>query len=144
VAHGGSFAGNIVGVAAADATLEILETEPIIETINQRGRRLMEGFDEILGDAGIPHSITGLPPMFGLILGVDEEPADFRDYCAGDDRLYERVSMALIERGVMPEKDGSEPWFLCYSHTEELIDETLTVFEQVVKEVKRSAGRRLG
>ena len=52
--------------------------------------------------------------------------------------------MALIERGVMPESDGREPWFLCYSHAEELIDETLTVFEQVVKEVKRSAGRRLG
>ena len=45
--------------------------------------------------------------------------------------------MALIERGVMPDSDGREPWFLCYSHTEEDIAETLTVFEEAVKEVKR-------
>jgi glutamate-1-semialdehyde 2,1-aminomutase len=139
VAHGGTYSGNAVGVAAAAATLEILETQPIIETIFQRGQRLMDGIHEILTRAGIPHHMTGLPPMMGFILGTDEEPTDFRAYCAGDDALYERLAMALIERGVMPDCDGREPWFLCYSHGEQEIADTLTVFEEAVRTVKRDA-----
>ena len=44
--------------------------------------------------------------------------------------------MALIERGVMPDSDGREPWFLCYSHSEENIAETLAAFEEAVKDAK--------
>jgi len=136
VAHGGTYSGNVVGAAAADATLEILENEPIIETIFENGQKLMDGVGEILARHGIPHYVTGLPPMFSAILGVSEEPTDFRAYCAGDDALYEKLAMALIERGVMPDCDGREPWFLCYRHDEQVVAETLTAFEEAVKEVK--------
>jgi glutamate-1-semialdehyde 2,1-aminomutase len=137
VAHGGTYTGNVAGAAAAAATLDILETEPIIPTIFQRGQQLMDGIHEILTRADIPHYVTGLPPIFGLLLGIDEEPTDFRDYLEGDMALYERLVMALAERGVLPDCDGREPWFLCYSHSEEDIAETLTAFEEAVKDVKR-------
>jgi glutamate-1-semialdehyde 2,1-aminomutase len=136
VSHGGTYTGNVVGTAAAAATLEILETQPIIETIFQRGQKLMDGIHEILTGASIPHYVTGLPSMFSFVLGVEEEPVEFRDYCAGDDGLYEQLAMALIEQGVMPDSDGREPWFLCYSHSEQDIAETLTAFEDAVKAVK--------
>lgn len=138
VAHGGTYGGNVVGAAAADATLEILENEPVIETIFERGQRLMDGMDEILTDADIPHCLIGLPPIFGLILGVDEEPTDFRAYAKGDAALYEELAMELIDRRVMPDCDGREPWFLSYSHSEEDIAETLTAFEDAVKAVKHT------
>lgn len=137
VLHGGTYTGNVVGAAAADATLEILENEPIIETIYERGERLMDGMAELLTRVDIPHCVIGLPPVFGLILGTDEEPADFRGYMAGDAVLYERLAMALIERGVMPDADGREPWFLCYEHDDADIDETLNVFEDALNEVVR-------
>ena len=136
VSHGGTYTGNAVGVAAADATLEILETQTIIETIYKRGQELMDGIDEILTTADIPHYITGLPPMFGILLGVDEEPVDFRAFFAGDDSLYERIALGLVERGVMPDSEGREPWFLCFDHDEGVIADTLTAFEEVVKEAK--------
>jgi glutamate-1-semialdehyde 2,1-aminomutase len=136
VAHGGTYTGNVVGTAAAVATMQILEKEPIIKSINKRGKRLMDGIGEIFTKAGIPHYMTGLPPMFSFILGVDEEPTEFREYCQGDDALYERLSFALIDRGVMPDCDGREPWFLCYAHDDDIVAETLTAFEDAVKAVK--------
>jgi glutamate-1-semialdehyde 2,1-aminomutase len=139
VAHGGTYTGNVVATAAALATLDILETEPIIETIFRRGQQLMDGIHDILTRADIPHHVTGLPPIFGLILGTDEEPTDFRAYLRGDMALYERLVMALVERGVMPDCDGREPWFMCYSHGEQEIADTLTVFEDAVQDVKRDA-----
>jgi glutamate-1-semialdehyde 2,1-aminomutase len=135
VAHGGTYCGNAVGVAAADATLEILENEPIIETINGYGQSLMEGIGEILTRASIPHFVTGPPTMFSILMGVDEEPVDFRDYCAGDDELYEKIAMELIDRGVLPDCDGREPWFMCFGHGEQEVADTLTAFEEAVKVV---------
>jgi glutamate-1-semialdehyde 2,1-aminomutase len=136
VAHGGTYTGNTVGAAAADATLELLETQPILESIRQRGQQLRDGISSILTQAGIPHFVTGVPTMFGYILGTEEKPTDFRAYSSGDDDLYEKIAMELMERGVLPDADGREPWFMCYSHSEQDIAETLTIFEDSVKAVK--------
>jgi len=137
VAHGGTYSGNVAGTAAADMTLAILENEPIIETINQRGQSLMRGIDDILTEQGIPHVVTGLPTMLSILLGVENEPHEFRDYIQGDAELYEKIALELITRGVMPDSDGREPWFLCYSHSVEDIADTLDVFNEAVKASKK-------
>jgi len=116
--------------------LEILEREPILERINQRGQMLISGLGEILTDAGIPFAVMGVPSMFGMILGTDEPASDFREYLEGDAGLYERISMGLSQRGVQPDADGREPWFLSFSHSEQDISDTLAAFEDAVKEAK--------
>ena len=137
VAHGGTYSANAIGVAASLATLEVMESEPVLETINQRGKLLMSGLGEILSDASIPHVITGLPSMFGITLGVEEAPTDLRSYHEGDMALYEEIGMGLSARGVQPDADGREPWFLSYSHSEADIADTLTAFEEAVREAKK-------
>jgi glutamate-1-semialdehyde 2,1-aminomutase len=137
MAHGGTYSGNVAGTAAADATLEILEKEPVIETINKRGKALMSGIDEILTEQDIPHVVLGVPSMFGIILGTDEEPQDFRDYLKGDGGLYEEISMEIIANGVQPDADGREPWFLCYALSDEDVAESLNVFNDAVKKAKK-------
>jgi glutamate-1-semialdehyde 2,1-aminomutase len=137
MAHGGTYSGNAVGTAAAIATLELLESQPIIETIQKRGTALITGIGEILTEAGIPHSVTGVPSIFGINLGFDEEPHDFREYFKGDGELYESLAFELIKRGVQPDGDSREPWFLCYSLSEADVDETLNIFNDSVKAVKK-------
>ena len=136
MAHGGTYSGNLIGTAAADATLEVLETESVIDTINQRGQVLMDGINDILTESDIPHVITGIPPMFGIMLGSDQAPYDFRDYLTGDSDLYESIGMELCRRGVMPEPNGLEPWFLCYALSDEDVTETLNVYNDSVKAAK--------
>jgi len=136
MAHGGTYSGNVVGTVAGIATLEIIENEPIIETINKRGKALMNGISEVLSEADIPHVLTGVPSMFGLILGIDQEPYDFRDYFKGDGELYGNLALELIQRGVQPEGDTREPWFLCAALSEEDVNETLNVFNDSVNAAK--------
>jgi glutamate-1-semialdehyde 2,1-aminomutase len=137
VAQGGTYCGNVAGLAAADATLELLENGQILETISQRGERLKEGLSRILTKADIPHLVSGPPSMFGILLTEAEEIHDLRDFDKTNSALYEEIVMALVERGAIPDPDVREPWFLCYSHSDADIDETLTYFEEAVKEVKR-------
>ena len=132
MAHGGTYSGNVVGASAGIATLELLEKEPIIETINKRGDALMKGMREILTEIDIPHQIIGVPAMFGVVLGVEDEPRDFREYFNGDGALYEELVLNLIERGVQPDGDAREPWFLCYSLSEEDVNETLNIFNDSI------------
>jgi glutamate-1-semialdehyde 2,1-aminomutase len=134
MAHGGTYSGNAVGVAAALGTLDVLEKEAVHETINQRGQLLMSGMREILHDQGVPGVVIGVPSMIGVVLGTEQEPADFRAYHRSDTALYEHIMMALIQRGVQPDADGREPWFLCYSLSEQDVADTLTAFEEAVKE----------
>jgi glutamate-1-semialdehyde 2,1-aminomutase len=136
MAHGGTYSGNVVGTVAALATLEALETEPVIDMINHRGKALMTGIGEILTESGIPHTLPGVPSMFGIVLGDDQEPKDFREYFNGDGELYEMLALELIQRGVQPDGDAREPWFLCYALSEEDVSETLNVFNDSVKAAK--------
>lgn len=135
VSHGGTYTANTVGMAAADAVLELLETQPILETIARRGQRLKSGLDEILSDAGVPHMMTGLPAMQGFIIG-DQPVKELRDLNYHDAEFYDTVIMNLMELGVWVEPDAREPWFLCYEHDESIIDETLNKFEDALKATK--------
>jgi len=138
VAQGGTYTNNKPGVAAAWATLTLLQSQPIIETISQRGKRLMEGISKILSEKGIPHCMNGYPAMFSYAIGV-EKVTDQRSWSASEQEYYLALVDEMIAHGVMPDHDPREPWFLCYSHSEADIDRTLEVFREAVKAVKRDA-----
>jgi len=136
VSQGGTFTNNKPGVAAAWATLTILQREPVLKTIAKRGQRLMDGISQILNEAGIPHCMNGYPAMFSYAIGV-EKVTDQRSWSGSEKEYYLELVEALIERGVMPDHDPREPWFLSYSHSEKDIDDTLTAFRTAVMAVKR-------
>lgn len=135
VAHGGTYTSNVVGMAAAEAVLDILEDGEVLDTIAQRGRLLQEGLKRIFKDAGIPLRLTGHPAMVGVNL-TEDLITDSRAWAKTDHALYERIMAACVKRGVMPDIDPREPWFLSYSHSEADINETLNVVEDAIREVK--------
>jgi glutamate-1-semialdehyde 2,1-aminomutase len=135
VAHGGTYCGNVVAATAAAATLEILETQPVLETIAANGQLLMRGIDEILTRAGVPHVVSGVGAMFSVLLGKNAPPVDYRSYAEFDAELFGLLGGALIEGGVLVDDDPREPWFLSYSHDAAVIGETLQIVEDAVKRV---------
>jgi phytoene dehydrogenase-like protein len=65
VAHGGTYTGHCVSLAAAEKTLEIIEETPALETIAAYGKRMQEGMSRVLKARGIAHSFAGHPSMAG-------------------------------------------------------------------------------
>ncbi|MEK7991003.1 MAG: guanitoxin biosynthesis PLP-dependent transaminase GntE, partial [Thiotrichaceae bacterium] len=61
VVHAGTYIGNIVVTAAADATLEYMQKNDVFGHLNKVGQLLMDGLDEILTRHTIPHHIHGVP-----------------------------------------------------------------------------------
>lgn len=135
VSQGGTYTNNKPGIAGAWATLKIMQREPVFETIQARGTRLMNGLRAIFAENGIPAVISGYPAMFSFAVGIESMTCQ-RDWAESDRALYLRWAEAAMERGVMPDYDPREPWFLSYSHTDADIDRTLEVYAEVVKTVK--------
>ena len=135
MAHGGTYCSNAPGVAAALATLEVLETTQALETVAARGRRLMQGIDDVLSEAGLEHTLTGVPSMFSFILGLSTPPREFRDLIPMDVERSERLQGAMRRRGIAYEPDPKEPLFLCEAHSAQDIDETLQALAEAVKEI---------
>jgi glutamate-1-semialdehyde 2,1-aminomutase len=136
VAQGGTYTNNKPGVAAAYATLSLLREKPILATIARRGQRLMDGLKEIFEENNVQAAMSGYPSMFSFALGVDAVTCQ-RDWSESDQELYLRLADKAIERGILPDHDAREPWFLCYEHSDSDIDETLNVYADVVKEAKK-------
>jgi glutamate-1-semialdehyde 2,1-aminomutase len=136
VSQGGTFSGNSLAVAAADATLSILESQPVLETIAQNGQRLQEGIKAIFRKAGISMIISGYPSIFGVAIGA-EEIVDARDWAHTDRDYYQKFAAGLLERGVLIDHDPREPWCLCYSHSQVDVDHTLGAMDEVVASLKR-------
>lgn len=137
VSQGGTYCSNAVGVAAADATLNLLEDGQILKAIDAQGRKLQAGIASILHQAGIPYQIQGPGAMFGVLF-MAEKPFEFRDMRRHNAALYDAVATELVARGVIPDPDAREPWFLSAAHDDEAIEETLAIFAEAVDVVKDS------
>lgn len=134
VAHGGTYTGNSVGMAAAEKTLEIIAETDALARVADHGKKLIRGISDVLEAHDVPFVITGHPSMFGLVF-AEGTPKDLRDWLASDHGFYERLAESLFDRGVMPDLDPREPWFISAAHSDTEVEQVLTAFEEAVEEV---------
>jgi len=131
VMHGGTYNAHPVNMAATAATLRELARGDVYSQIEQRGRRLMKGFTDILQRRAIPARVQGFPGIFHVAFGVTKPIETFRDTFAIDRARYVKFTTALIERGVRALERGA--WFLSSEHDEAIIDRTLEIIESAAK-----------
>ncbi len=129
MSHGGTYAGNRVAAAGAVRTLELLRDTPALETISALGERIQTELRRIIEARGLPFVFTGHPTMFGIMF-TDRVPFEYRDWAKSDHDLYDAVAVGMQIRGVMPEPDSREPWFLCEAHAAgDHLDRIVAAFE---------------
>ncbi len=129
VAHGGTYAGNPVSMAAAEATLDEFDARNVHESINRFGGKMMKGIREILEDRHVEGIVQGFPGMFQVLFTKQPEVRNYRDLKSCDFELFARLQLELLKRGVMFDEDNGEPLFTCYSHDKEDLEKTLQAFD---------------
>ena len=134
IPHGGTYTGNAVSTAAADATLEEIASGAL-EKVDRHGQKLMEGIKKIIDRKGVPAIVHGPPSMFGIVFSEKEEITEYRDWADSDHDTYEKVIQRIHAKGVMPDFDSREPWFISSAHTDSDAETALEAFEQALNEV---------
>jgi glutamate-1-semialdehyde 2,1-aminomutase len=128
VMHGGTYNAHPLGMAAVKATLEAIEDGSVHRLIDRQGERLMAGFAEILERRQVAGCVQGFPSIFHVSLGRREPIESYRDTLDTDKAAYVRLTTAMLARGVRALERGA--WFLSREHDDDVIDETLTVFDE--------------
>jgi len=134
IPHGGTYSGNVAATSAACATLEEIE-KGALDQVNHHGNIIMKGFKRILREKGIPSVIQGPPSMFSILFTESEQISEYRDFSLVNHEYYNRLARKLIEKGVMPDMDPREPWFVSSAHSDSDAENVLNIFKEVIDEV---------
>jgi len=130
----GTFHGHPAGCAAALATLEVLERDPVYEHLFRLGERLRRGLAGIHQRLGTGATVTG----FGSVFVTYFAPGPFenyRDCLRNDARRFVEYRQRMIARGIFEMPTNLKRGHVSYSHTERDIDHTLDVADKVLTEM---------
>lgn len=130
----GTYNGHPIGCAAALATIEILETQPVHEHIFRLGERMRSGLREIVERLGVRATVAGFGSVFVLYF-LEGPIASYDDLLRNDSRLFVAYRRKLIERGIFELPLNLKRNHISFSHTEAQIEQSLQVAEDVLREL---------
>jgi glutamate-1-semialdehyde 2,1-aminomutase len=138
----GTFHGHPAGCAAALATLDVLEREPVHAHIFALGEKLRTGLAAVHARLGTGATVAGFGSIFVTYFrrGLAE---NYTDAIASDVALFLDYRRRLIERGIFLMPSNLKRGHIGYSHTEADIDRFLQSAEGVLDGIyssRRSAG----
>jgi len=136
----GTFNGNAVGCAAALATMEILEREPVHAHTFRLGERLRQGLREIHERLGVRATVAGFGSVF-LTYFMEGPIENYSDLLRNDVARFVGYRRRLIERGIFKMPVNLKRNHVSYAHTDAHIDRTLEACEDVLKEMVGAAAQ---
>ncbi|MCC2684744.1 MAG: glutamate-semialdehyde--aminomutase [Paenibacillaceae bacterium] len=129
----GTYNGHAVGTAAAIATLEMMEREPVHEHVFRLGEKMRDGLREIHQRLGVEAYVAGFGSVWTTYF-MNFEPTNYTDLQHNDAAKYIRYRQKLLEKGIFKLPMNLKRNHISYSHTDADIERTLMIIEQVLQE----------
>ncbi len=127
----GTFSSNPLSSTAGLATIEILEQPGTYDRLYKSGQRLSEGFSEVCANLEIPAIINQTGPTVDVKFTRETEIKNYRDGISVDSDMEQHVSTEMMRRGIFQLPGAG--FYLSLSHSNQDIDETIEVFDTVLK-----------
>ncbi|NHE58876.1 aspartate aminotransferase family protein [Cyclobacterium plantarum] len=130
VIHAGTMNTGNPTVAAALATISILERENPYPAMFALGERLRQGLRKIAKETGHQLLVSGIGPVVHTGFTSQEKAVDFRDVLQFDTTKLKTFVSRLHDRGLRV--IGRGLWYISAVHTEEEIDQALGLAREVL------------
>jgi glutamate-1-semialdehyde 2,1-aminomutase len=135
----GTFNGNPLVMAAAQATLLEVLTPAAYALLGERNRALLAGCARVIADYGLPAHTVGMGAK-GCVTMSPEPVREYRDYLTRIHHdLTELAWLYHMNRGVFMTPGADEEWTLSVLHTEADVQRYVEVFEVFARDVTGSA-----
>ena len=126
VFQGGTFSGNPVCVAAANAFLDVLESDRgLYARLELLAQRLARGAQDAIRAHGLDYHVVQLASIVDFAFRSGAPPRDYSEAAQADGDAYARYYWAMLERGIFLPPSKMEVMFLTAAHTEEDVDRTI-------------------
>jgi 4-aminobutyrate aminotransferase len=131
--HASTFGGNPLSCAAANAVIEIIKEEKLLDNANKQGAYILKKVEEWKGERKIIGDVRGKGLMIGVEIVEDKEnkkPAP---------AITSEIIVRSWKRGVALTSSGTSTITMTppLNITRELVDAALATVENVVKEVEK-------
>jgi glutamate-1-semialdehyde 2,1-aminomutase len=136
VMHAGTYNSNNPSIAAAMATLEVLEAggRELRERIFALGQKLRDGLREIVRRERQSVLLSGPGPMFHMAFTSLSEIREYRDCLDCDTAKYSRFMKDMLDRGVRLIPRGI--WYISAAHSAADIDQALGAAREALRSMK--------
>lgn len=133
VIHAGTMNSGNATIAAALATIHVLEEEKPYDRMYSLGRQLMEGLKEVAKGAHQQLLVQGHGPMFHAGFTSLTQVNDYRDTFTYDKSKLAKFISGMHDRGIRI--IGRGLWYISAAHTQEDIHHTIKVAEEVLQKL---------
>ncbi len=130
----GTFNGHPAMAAAALATVQKLEREPVHEHVFGLGQRVREGLTEMYRRLGVPVVVSGFGSVF-LTYFMDGPVDSYEDLLRNDAELFVGYRRALIPQGIFELPLNLKRSHISYAHDDADVDALLEATEHAVGSV---------
>jgi len=129
--QGGTYAGNIIGLAAARATLGVLSKPDFYPQMQSRADRFYGELQAMFDASPLPARVQALGCMFGLYIGTRDPVTSYQEIRALDRELNKRFFAGCIEEGVYFHTDFS----VSAAHSEENLAQVIERMGKVASQI---------
>jgi len=131
----GTFNGNPLTMAAARATLEVLD-DSTYDHLARINKMMVAGAEQIVDDYDLPAYVVSVGAK-GAVAFAPTTVRNYRDFLAIDDRTGHAHWLFQHAGGVfLPPWGKAEQWLISVQHTEEDADRFLTNLETMAKAIR--------
>jgi glutamate-1-semialdehyde 2,1-aminomutase len=131
----GTFNGNPLVMAAAQATLTEVLTDDVYERFEATNRRLLDGCQQIIDGCDLPAYTEGLGAK-GCVVFSPERMYEYRDYLTKvDGGLSTLAWLYHMNHGIFMTPGVEEEWTLSIAHSDEDLQRYLDAFETFARDV---------
>jgi glutamate-1-semialdehyde 2,1-aminomutase len=108
----------------------------VYEHLYRLGGKLMAGIQRIIDTLGVEAVVQGLGPVFQIYFTKLKKIENSRDSAQSRFEVHHDFIWRMIARGVFPRPSQMGEFHVSAAHTDEDVDITLGVIEEVLKEMK--------
>ncbi len=131
----GTFNGNPLVMAAAEATLTEVLTDDAYERFEATNQRLLDGCQGIIDSYGLPAYTEGLGAK-GCVVFSPERMYEYRDYLTKvDEELSTLAWLYHMNHGIFMTPGVEEEWTLSIAHSDEDLQRYLDAFEAFARDL---------
>ena len=134
VYQAGTLSGNPLAMAAGLAQLRELETHSGFARLDALGAHFEKGVHSLMQEKGVPYRFNRVGSMFCLVF-TDREIVNVTDVMKQDLEFFRKFFWGCLQEGIYLAPSPYETGFLSLAHTEADLDDTLTVFSEVLSKI---------
>jgi glutamate-1-semialdehyde 2,1-aminomutase len=140
IGYGGTYNGNSLCLAAANATLDELMKDDgaVFRRMHLTAAEIVEGLRELIARHDLDGIVQGVGPMFQLYFTEAKKILNYRHTLQSDFVKFRDFRNLMLHRGVYLHPDGSERMMITAAHDDSDVQWVLSAAEDSLRELQKA------